>query len=330
MAEKDNTNGIADPDVNIWAEILSASVILRANIKNVVFSGIITMLGFSLMYESDATWGKHGSYLVLMSTVILGAILGYRAHGKDSVRPFESVFGVAWRIGAVWVVLAVLAEYLVPECVLTVKTVPFQFLSAIFFSSMLCVGVPYLLAYLLAYLLDVVRPERLSVNTVLQVLALLIGVIPLVFQVIILNRNLHVEYNRKPDVLSASVVESNIISQYQKFITDLPTSTEKLDIDLVNRDKYAKAIIDGNGEDKWVTTDGDTIKKKDTFYADKPDWVKVVFKGEESCLIKPRGALEILGFSNDMNAALIRYKAPEDSTWMACKTGTYFFYPVPK
>ena len=93
---------------------VNASSLLRENIRLVVGSAFIVVVGmalFSLPPPCDLTRRGWGLLLVVLATLILGGVLGRRAQKSDRGLSFKMLIGVAGRIGAIWLVLIECAEY---------------------------------------------------------------------------------------------------------------------------------------------------------------------------------------------------------------------------
>ena len=96
--------------------LVDASSILKANTKIVVVSAIVVWCGMSAHWAYKPlvkiqTLSELGVGIALLTSVFLGAVLGYRAQQLDGVRPVGAALGVAWRLGFVWVVLAAITEH---------------------------------------------------------------------------------------------------------------------------------------------------------------------------------------------------------------------------
>ena len=86
------------------AEILSENTVI-------VFLAAIILMGAAVLFWTlEVGPDISGIYIGICTTTILALILGYRAQSLGA-RPFRAAYGVAWRIGAAWVVLAAIAEF---------------------------------------------------------------------------------------------------------------------------------------------------------------------------------------------------------------------------
>ena len=97
---------------------VGAPSLLRANIQTVVALAAIMVMGMILLALSppwDLVKSGWGLFLATLATLILGGILGYRVQQLGGDLPLKTLFGVAfgvaWRIGAIWIVLVGCVEY---------------------------------------------------------------------------------------------------------------------------------------------------------------------------------------------------------------------------
>ena len=104
------------------------------------------------------------------------------------------------------------------------------------------------------------------------------------------------------------------------------------------RDKEAKQLLEGAGLKEWKLGNR-TWKIGDIVYVDGEGWREAVFPDPQSregpsasCVMGTGGSLTIRGLSKTRHAALVEYTSPpgERSGGTQCKTGTFFFYPLPK
>lgn len=119
-------------------------------------------------------------------------------------------------------------------------------------------------------------------------------------------------------------------------LNKFPESSSEIRANQIAPDLDARAVRDGAGPARWQLPDGTSIGKGQVFYVDGWRWVDVVFPADDredpdaTCGIEALGTLTTRGFSSDRNAALVEYTAPGDTVGNQCKTGTYFFYPLPQ
>lgn len=108
-------------DVN---QILRAPIFLTKNITIIAGSAIIVWIAMTISWRPDPPQPEGGWSFAVLIGVILGLMLGHRAYRSNVAQPIGTAFGVAWRIGLVWVVLAALAESVTGDAIVTMSFFP--------------------------------------------------------------------------------------------------------------------------------------------------------------------------------------------------------------
>ena len=121
------------------AEILSENTVI-------VFLAAIILMGAAVLFWTlEVGPDISGIYIGICTTTILALILGYRAQSLGA-RPFRAAYGVAWRIGAAWVVLAAIGEFVATDLTATVTVNIFP---VIFIPTVVIVAPTLLIGYVL-------------------------------------------------------------------------------------------------------------------------------------------------------------------------------------
>lgn len=177
MTEANKANEIADQgSVDAWTDhIFRAPIFLTKNIGIVSSSAVIVLGGMIMYWGLDKPEDSWGLGVVTLSSIILGILLGYRAHRLNVVRPIGTAFGVAWRIGVVWIVLAAFAESVAdPPAIATQASFPLLLLLFI----VIIAG-----AFTIGYMADVIRSgvANMSVQNLTFLILALAGIAATLF-----------------------------------------------------------------------------------------------------------------------------------------------------
>ena len=174
------------------------SRIIREHRLFAVVSTITAGLGmtaFALFLSDELPVGQWGLFVVVLSGTAVGVVLG--CHTQQANRSSYSVssmykmaFGVAWRVGTIWVVLAGCIEYGVtlntatlPTTTVTVTNYPAMFL---FFTGIIASG--FFFTYIALATWNRIRVKTLSVSNfhIWNVVATLTGIAALIVSVVTL------------------------------------------------------------------------------------------------------------------------------------------------
>ena len=171
---RDLGNPLAMPEL---ARLLGAPIVLQANTMWMLISGALFLLTVCLAWWVDSPKDTH-LYIVVWFSVPVGLLLGYRAKRLKleleltGAQPLRTAIGVAWRIGALWVMVSAIGEYLAKN---TTSSTMADF-PGIFGLSLLAVGGSFLVAYGATAALIAVRNRSSGSLGWAQVLNLLIGI----------------------------------------------------------------------------------------------------------------------------------------------------------
>ena len=144
-SDRDFGNPLAMPEL---ARLLGAPIVLQASTIWMLTSGVLFLLTAWLFWFLDSPKVAH-LYIVGCFSVPVGLVLGYRAKRLkvklelDGAQPLRTAIGVAWRTGALWVMVSAIGEYLADQ---TTSSTMASF-PGMFGLSILAVGSSFLLAY---------------------------------------------------------------------------------------------------------------------------------------------------------------------------------------
>lgn len=96
----------------VLTDLLAVRSTLSESAAIVLVLSIVALVGWSLSWLPDSPTNSIGPILSFAACVLLGGLLGHRAATAKRTRPVRLAFGVAWRIAAIWVILASVAEYI--------------------------------------------------------------------------------------------------------------------------------------------------------------------------------------------------------------------------
>ena len=171
-ANGDPGNPLVMPEL---ARLLGPGIILQANTKWMLTSGVLFLLTASFAWLNDAPKDIH-LYIVVYFSVPVGLVLGYRAKllklKLDGGQTLRTAIGVGWRTGALWIMVSAMGEYLVES---TTSSTMADF-PGMFGVSILGVSSSFLVAY--GATAAVIRIRSRSNRSLgwLQILNLLIGI----------------------------------------------------------------------------------------------------------------------------------------------------------
>lgn len=167
-------NPLAMPE---FTKLLGAPIVLQTNTMWMLTSGVLLLLTAWLSWIFDSPKVTH-LYIVGCFSVPVGLVLGYRAKRLklklelDGAQPLRTAIGVAWRTGALWVIVSAIGEYLADR---TTSTTMASF-PGMFGLSILAVGSSFLLAYGATAAVIAIRNGNNRSPEWPQVLNLLIGI----------------------------------------------------------------------------------------------------------------------------------------------------------
>ena len=154
--------------------ILRAPIFLRENIRLIAGSAILVWIGMITYWLLDPPEDRLASGAVELVSVILGLILGHRAYRLEVIQPIGTAFGVAWRIGLVWVVLAALGESVTGDALVTMSSFPLLLLA---FIVMIAGG--FILGYMAGVFWSGVR--KIEPQNLIAILLALAGIVLTIF-----------------------------------------------------------------------------------------------------------------------------------------------------
>ncbi len=194
------------------ARLLGAPIVLQANTKWMLTSGVLFLLTALFAWLINSPKDTH-LYIVIFFSVLVGLVLGYRARQLklmlDGAQPLRTAIGVGWRIGALWIMVSAVGEYLAEGSTSsTMDDFP-----GMFGVSILGVSSSFLAAYGARAALTRIRNRSDSSLGWLQVLNLLIGIGGLMVGVFGLFNDAGTGLDEKTRagmaITSAEIVESN-------------------------------------------------------------------------------------------------------------------------
>ena len=163
------------------ARLLGAPIVLQASTTWMLVSGILFLLTASIAWLIGSPKGIH-LYIVALFSVPVGLLLGYRAKRLklklelDGAQPLRTAVGVAWRVGALWIVVSAIAEYLTESTTSsTLSDSP-----GILGLSIVAVGSSFLVAYGASAAVIAIRGRGGVPLERSQILSLLIGTFGLI------------------------------------------------------------------------------------------------------------------------------------------------------
>ena len=191
------------------AKLLGAPIVIQANTIWMLTSGVFLLLTAWASWVFDSPKYTH-LYIVGLFSVPVGFVLGYRAKrlklklDLDGAQPFRTAIGVAWRTGALWVIVSAIGEYLAEG---TTSSTMANF-PGMFGLSILAVGSSFLLAYGATAAVIAILDRSTGSLELPQVLNLLIGIGGLIVGVLGLSGSGDPDLEQKTNVQSMAQTTS--------------------------------------------------------------------------------------------------------------------------
>ena len=129
-------------------------------------------------------------------------------------------------------------------------------------------------------------------------------------------------------------VDKAVYAHSQRITSDFALSPENVGLRWEYVDAEAGSILRGERPSERSVA-GEVWRAGKILYVADSAWLEQAFPeggrtrdDDEECLTKKQAGLEVMGFSDSLNAVLFRYTAPGPSGGTPCDTGDYVFYPL--